>query len=93
MLSAAFEFHGLQAHNSGMNINPYNTALSGIRNGMAEMDRNAVTIATASRNGDQTDSVEEALVRIKESERTVEANVKVAKTADEMLGTLLDELA
>ena len=73
-----------------MKINPASqTALTGIRKGLQDMQRNAAEIAsakTARGEGFPTD----ALVNVTQAAHHVEANVDVVKTENEMIGTLLD---
>ncbi len=61
-------------------------ALSGMQQGLTEMQDNARRIA----NGE--DPVK-ALVKEQEAARQVEANAKVVKAGDDAIGKLLDEYA
>jgi len=80
-----------------MNVSDgFNSALVGIRTGMQDMQNHARhiannTIADSSvSGGDASPSLAESLVGLKESQLQVEASIKVIKTLDEVLGTLLD---
>lgn len=69
----------------------FHNALTGIRRGSDGLDRNAAEIASAS--GNREESVTAPLVESKVHQRQVEAGVQVLRTADEMIGSLLDEKA
>lgn len=72
----------------------YNNGLLGIQRGMQGLDRNAAEIAGAA--GDQsgpTQDVVDPLVESKSHQAQAEASAKVVQTADETLGTILDEMA
>ncbi len=73
-----------------MKINPASqTALTGIRKGLHDMQSNAAKVASA-----ETASGEglpaEALVNVKQAAHHIEANVDVVRAESDMLGTLLD---
>ena len=66
-------------------------ALNGIQRGMEGLQRSAVEIASADRmNGEDVRSVAEPLVEQIQHATQVEASVKVLKTENDMLGSLLD---
>ncbi len=65
------------------------TALTGIRKAFENVDRTATRIASGSDPG----RLPEDLVALRESAIQVKANTAVVRTADEMIGTLLDRLA
>ena len=68
-----------------------NNALTGIQRGMSGLERNAASIAQAATG--QGDDIVQPLVESKLNKLQVESNVKVLKTQDDMLGSLLDEMA
>lgn len=75
-----------------MQINSsFNNAVSGIQRSINRVEKVSNDIA---RNGttDTADPAKEAesLVELKEQQRNVEASAKVIKTADQMLGSILD---
>lgn len=61
-----------------------NTGLLGIQKGFAELHRNATIIAS----GEQ--DVVRPLVSLLQSKHQVEASIRIVRTIDEALGTLLD---
>ncbi len=65
------------------------TALTGIRKAFENLDRTASRSAA----GRDPGRLPEDLVALRESEFQVKANTAVIRTADEMIGTLLDRLA
>lgn len=67
------------------------SAVTGMQRGMEGVDRNAAAIARASTG--EGDDVTAPLVESRLHQTQVEANAKVFKELDEMLGSLLDELA
>jgi hypothetical protein len=71
--------------------NGFNNALTGIRRGMEGLDRNAAEVASASA-GEGGDVVA-PLVESRSNALQVEANTRVLRTLDEVLGTLIDEKA
>ena len=67
------------------------TALTGIRNGMNELQENAGEIAGKSTmEGENIKPLMESLVELKANVQQVEASTKVLQVSDEMIGTLLD---
>ena len=68
------------------------TGVQGIQSGIQGMERAAGDIAQISMNSDVSDVVE-PVMDLKLYELSVEASTKVVKTADELLGTLLDTMA
>ena len=67
------------------------TALTGIQNGMNELQKNASEIASKSTmEGENTQPLIESLVELKANVQQVEASAKVLQVSDEMTGTLLD---
>ena len=68
-----------------------NTSMMGIQRGMEGLNRNAASIAQAS-TGEGRDVVQ-PLVESRINKLHVEANVKMLKTQDDMIGSLLDEMA
>ena len=69
----------------------FNTSIAGIQRGMEGLNRNAASIAQASKG--QGEDVIRPLVESGINKLHVEANVKVLQTQDKMLGSLLDEMA
>ena len=74
------------------------SGIAGIHTGMNGMRQNAHTIATHTlgTNTDNTSGYKEvtdAVIDMKVNQHQVEASAKLIKAQDEMLGTLLDELA
>lgn len=73
--------------------------LQGIQSGLssarqaAEDIGQATKTATSTENDEQAVDITEAAVNLKISERQVQASATVVKTADEILGTLLDTKA
>jgi len=79
-------------------ISAMHSGMAGIQTGMNGVRQNAHTIAThtlgtKSDNTSGYKEVTEAVVDMKVNQQQVEASAKLIKTQDEMLGTLLDELA
>ena len=67
------------------------TALTGIHNGMNELQKNASEIASKSTmEGENTKPLMKSLVELKANVQQVEASTKVLQVSDEMVGTLLD---
>jgi flagellar hook protein FlgE len=69
------------------------SALQGIQRGLQGMRRNAGEIASARQmRGSTADTVDltRALVEMKQTSYQTTASVKVLRTADQMIGTLLD---
>ncbi len=76
-----------------MKIGPaFHTALSGVKNGMRRLDQNAAEVADSAGKPDEA-APTRPLVESKINQRQIEANARMLKTADDMLGTLLDEKA
>ncbi len=69
-----------------------NTALQGIQRGMQGLRRNAANIASASNLSGQgpTKDMTRSLVEMHENKLYTLASVKTLKTADQVIGTLLD---
>lgn len=79
-------------------ISAMQSGLAGIHTGMNSLRKDAQVIASqsvahATNNGGDSKTLTDALVDMKVSERQVEASAKVIETQDEILGTLLDEMA
>lgn len=68
------------------------SALLGIQRGLEGLERNAAEVAGTGLGRGERSPVD-PLLESRTNQRQVEASVKVLKTADEMAGTLLDELA
>lgn len=67
------------------------TALTGIQNGMNELQKNAGEIAGKSTmEGENIKPLMQSLVELKANVQQVEASTKVLQVSDEMVGTLLD---
>ncbi len=69
-----------------------NTALQGIQRGLQGLRRNASNIASASNLSGQgsTKDITRSLVEMHENKLYTIASVKTLKTADQVIGTLLD---
>jgi flagellar basal body rod protein FlgG len=69
--------------------------LQGVHSGIDQFGRASGQIATASNSSSSTtnNSIVDNLVDVKQAQRTVETSVAVIKVADEVLGSLLNELA
>lgn len=79
-----------------MGISAMDSGISGIYKGMQSFTQNAkeiVSETTPTSEKDAAGSVEEPLVGLISDEKQVAASAKVIKSADEMIGTLLDEMA
>ena len=75
-------------------ISGFQSALTGIHRGMNALRQDAHVIASQGATNSPTDQdVTKAIVDLNISSHQVEASSKVIKAQDEMLGTLLDELA
>ncbi len=73
-----------------------NTGIQGVQKGVegAESAASRIVRSSAVDSGnDLANGVVEPIVDLKLYERSVEASARVVKTADEMLGTLIDTLA
>lgn len=80
-----------------MNLqNALNTGIQGVQQGIQGVERAATEIVKAGTidgpAGSNADIVE-PIVDLKLYERSVQASAQVVRTADEVLGTLLDTLA
>ncbi len=68
-----------------------NIALAGIRSGFENLQKNASQIArTNNPEGDDTQSLVEAVVDLKANVQQVSASMEVLNVSDELIGTLLD---
>jgi flagellar basal body rod protein FlgG len=79
-----------------MNVNSVlNTGLHGIQKGFEGVEKAATEIVRGGADGPAGSNADmvEPLVDLKLYERAVEASAQIVKTADEVLGTLLDTLA
>ena len=84
-------------------ISAMQSGLAGIQSGMSGLHKNAQTIAsqTASQtlntstgiNSTGTKELTDAVIDMKSNQHQVEASAKLISAQDEMLGTLLDEMA
>jgi len=75
-------------------ISAIQSGLAGIQSGMNSIRKDAQVIASQSVSTvTDTNKVTDALIDMKASEHQVEASAKVIETQDEILGTLLDEMA
>ena len=74
-----------------------NTGVAGIQKGLSDANRAAADIAkvgASSASGeDATSDITRAVVDLKSSELQVKASAQLVKTADDMLGGLIDTLA
>jgi glutamine synthetase len=90
-----------QGNNKGLSVvdSVLSAGLQGIQSGVnaarqaAEDIGRATTTATSTDNDEVAEDITEAAVELKISERQVQASATVVKTADEVLGTLLDTSA
>lgn len=79
-----------------MNVNSaLNTGLQGIQKGMEGVEKAAAQIVRGGVDGAAGSNANliEPIVELKLYERSVEASAQIVKTADEVLGTLLDTMA
>lgn len=79
-----------------MNVNSVvESGLSGIRNGVEGVEKSAAEIARAGvvDGADGANDVLESIIELRLYQRSVEASSQVVRTADEVLGTLLDTMA
>ncbi len=68
--------------------------LAGVQKGLQGARENAAQIASAEQmSSSSPTSVVEPLIGLKQAEMQVAVSAQVIKTADEMIGTLIDELA
>lgn len=65
--------------------NPFISAYQGMQNGFNQLGKESEVLASPNRP-DKT----EALVNLKQDEVQVQASAKAAKTADNMIGTIID---
>ena len=70
-----------------------NTGIQGIQTGVRGMEQSAQEIVKAGSSDAGAGDFIEPIMDLKLYENTVEASTKVVKTADEMMGTLLDIIA
>lgn len=70
----------------------HNSALAGIQSGMQGLDSNADAIAKASKGDGEPKDIVNELVDSQQNKLQVEANVKMMKTVDDTVGSLLDEM-
>ncbi len=69
----------------------FNNGLLGIQRGLAQTQKSANEIAGAGVSKDTTvGDVAKAVVDLRQSERQVEASAQVVKTADNLIGSLID---
>ena len=79
-----------------MNVNSVlNTGLQGVQKGFEGVEKAASEIVRGGVDGPAGSNADivEPLIDLKLYERSVEASAQVVKTADEVLGTLLDTMA
>ncbi|MHB8472476.1 MAG: hydrolase [Gammaproteobacteria bacterium] len=75
-----------------MKIAPLDNALLGIQRGLTGAGRAVAKIASAAQfNNDNPADLSKAMVELKQAKVQVQASARVMRTADEILGTLLDE--
>ncbi len=75
-------------------ISGFSSAVTGINRGMDGIRRNAQAIASQGASGSVSDkAVTGALVGLRSNSLQVEASAKVLSAQNDILGTLLDELA
>ena len=70
-----------------------NTGIQGVQAGVRGMEQSAQEIVKAGSGESATGDFIEPIIDLKLYEHSVEASTKVIKTADEMIGTLLDTMA
>ena len=71
--------------------NATQSALQGLQNSQRQLNEQANTLARGvERDRSPGDETSEALVKVKSASNTAQANTRVLKAADEMLGNLLD---
>jgi hypothetical protein len=77
-----------------LTIGTLNSGLQGIQNGMAQANKAAAEIASTNQGGaGDSAGLAASLVDLKASEHLVKASTAVVRSADEMLGTLIDTQA
>lgn len=75
-------------------ITAMQSGLAGIHTGMNSIRKDAHVIASQSvSHQTNTKDVTDAIIDMKASQHQVEASAKMIETQDEILGTLLDEMA
>jgi flagellar hook protein FlgE len=75
-----------------MKIVPLDNALLGIQRGLTGAGRAVAKIASAGQfNNDNPTDLAKAVVQLHEAKIQVQASARALRTADEMMGTLLDE--
>ena len=70
-----------------------NTGIQGVQAGVRGMEQSAQEIVKAGSGENASGDFIEPIMDLKLYENSVEASTKVVKTADEMIGTLLDTMA
>ncbi|VAW84703.1 hypothetical protein MNBD_GAMMA16-1999 [hydrothermal vent metagenome] len=71
-----------------------NTGLAGIQKGMVDAQQAASKINDASQlKSEPPGKVTEAAIELKQAETQVKASAQVVQTANEMVGSLFDEMA
>ena len=79
-----------------MNVNnAIDSGLAGIRQGIEGVDKAAADIVRAGTvdGAEGANDVIEPIIELRLYQRSVEASAQVVRTADEVLGTLLDTMA
>ncbi len=66
------------------------TGLTGLRNGMTQLNRNAQAIAQANASPSPQQSLTQSLVQMQAASQQVQASVAVVRTADQTLGLLVN---
>lgn len=75
-----------------MKIVPLDSALVGMQRGLTGAGRAVAKIASAKQfNNDNPTDMAKAMVELQQAKVQVQASARAVRTADEMLGTLLDE--
>lgn len=71
--------------------NAFNSGVLGIQRGLGQTQKSANEIATATVNRDSTvTDVTRALVDLRQSEHQVAASAEVVRSANELIGSLID---
>ncbi len=76
-----------------MTVSGLGAALQGIEHNKRRFEAQAETIARAGTSGEPLDDLPGAFAGLQVARRGMEASFAVVRSADEMLGTLLDVLA
>jgi flagellar hook-associated protein FlgK len=76
-----------------MAIDAMSSGMAGIHRGMQGLQKNAQEIVSATTNREGPGSLEKPAVEMLSNQQQVEASSKVVKAQDDMLGSLLDEMA